>query len=99
MGGGRLPWAIAGSALLFAARGLFGVLFMDALNRRIEDDYRATINSLIGFGFRGAFVLTAPILGFVFGGFGLWVAVYALLGMAGMIAWVFLFPLARGIHA
>lgn len=99
MGGGRLSWAIAGSALLFAARGLFSVLFMDALNRRIEDDYRATINSLIGFGFRSAFVLTAPILGFVFDGFGLWVTVYALMSMAGVIAWVLLFPLARGINA
>jgi hypothetical protein len=99
MGGARLSWAIAGSALLFAARGLFSVLFMDALNRRIEDDYRATINSLIGFGFRSAFVLTAPILGFVFDGFGLWVTVYALMSMAGVIAWVLLFPLARGINA
>jgi MFS family permease len=99
MGGGRLSWAIAGSALLFAARGFFSVLFMDALNRRIEDDYRATINSLIGFGFRSAFVLTAPILGFVFDGFGLWVTVYALMSMAGVIAWVLLFPLARVINA
>ena len=28
------------------------MLFMDALNRRIDGDYRATINSLIGFGLR-----------------------------------------------
>jgi MFS family permease len=99
LGSSLLSWAIAGSALLFAARGLFSVLFMDALNRRIEDDYRATINSLIGFGFRSAFVLTAPILGFVFDGFGLWVTVYALMSMAGVIAGVLLFPLARGINA
>jgi hypothetical protein len=99
LGWGKLSWAIVGSVLVFGARGLFGVLFMDALNRRIEDDYRATINSLIGFGFRCAFILTAPMLGFVFEGLGLWVTVYVLVGMAGVIAWVLLFPLARGINA
>jgi hypothetical protein len=99
LGGGRLSWAIAGGVLLFTARGLFSVLFMDALNRRIADGYRATINSLIGFGFRSAFVLTAPILGFIFDGFGLWVTVYVLAGMAGMIAWILLLPLVRDIAA
>jgi hypothetical protein len=29
----------------------------------------------------------------------LWVTVYALMSMAGVIAWVLLFPLARGINA
>jgi hypothetical protein len=32
---------------------------MDALNRRIDNDYRATINSLLGFGFRFGFIVTA----------------------------------------
>ena len=90
---------MAGSVLLFAARGLFSVLFIDALNRRIEDDYRAAINSLIGFGFRCAFILTAPVLGIVFEGLGLWVTIYVLVSMAALIACFLLLPLTRSINA
>ena len=99
LGAASLPWAMAGSVLLFAARGLFSVLFIDALNRRIEDDYRATINSLIGFGFRCAFILTAPVLGIVFEGLGLWVTIYVLVSMAALIACFLLLPLTRSINA
>ena len=59
LGAAMLSWVMVGGVLLFAVRGLFSVCFMDALNRRIDNDYRATINSLLGFGFRFGFIVTA----------------------------------------
>jgi hypothetical protein len=59
LGAAMLSWVMVGGVLLFAVRGLFSVCFMDALNRRIDNDYRATINSLLGFGFRLGFIVTA----------------------------------------
>ena len=59
LGAAMLSWVMVGGVLLFAVRGLFSVCFMDALNRRIDNDYRATINSLLGFGFHFGFIVTA----------------------------------------
>ena len=61
------------SVFLFVTRGLFSVLFMDAINYWIESKYRATINSLLGFGFRLGFVVMAGLLDWFFwsSGFGL----------------------------
>jgi predicted MFS family arabinose efflux permease len=35
------------------------------MNRRVPSRYRATANSLASFGFRGAFVVTGPIVGHI----------------------------------
>jgi hypothetical protein len=45
-------------------RGLTSVVFYDALNKRVEGDFRATINSLVSLGTRGLFIVTGPILGY-----------------------------------
>ena len=44
LGASDLALALIGSVLLFAARGFFSVLFMDAMNHRIESEYLSTIN-------------------------------------------------------
>ena len=90
-----LSWVMVGGVLLFASRGLFSVLFMDALNRRIDNDYRATINSLLGFGFRLGFIVAASALGFVFDGFGLNASVLTLSVFALLVILALLVPLAR----
>ena len=95
MGVTMLSWVLVGGVLLFVSRGLFGVLFMDALNRRIDSDYRATINSLLGFGFRLGFIVAASLLGFVFDGFGLSASVLSLSVFAVLLVLVLLVPLAR----
>ena len=99
LGAAILSWVMVGGALLFAARGLFSVLFMDALNRRIDNDYRATINSLLGFGFRLGFIVAASLLGAVFDGFGLNASVFALGILALLVISVLLVPLARDADA
>ena len=40
------------------------MVFYDALNNRVEGDFRATINSLVSLGTRGLFIVTGPILGY-----------------------------------
>ena len=54
------------SVFLFVTRSFLGVLFMDAINYWIESKYRATINSLLGFGFRLGFVVMAGLLDWFF---------------------------------
>ena len=94
-----LSWVMVGGVLLFASRGLFSVLFMDALNRRIDNDYRATINSLLGFGFRLGFIVAASALGFVFDGFGLNASVLTLSVFALLVILALLVPLARDANS
>ena len=99
MSGTTLSWVMVGGVLLFASRGLFSVLFMDALNRRIDSDYRATINSLLGFGFRLGFIVAASALGFVFDGFGLNASVLTLSVFALLVILALLVPLARDANS
>ena len=56
--------AFLASATFFVARGLGMVILRDALNRRVPGQYRATANSLASFGFRGAFALSGPWIGY-----------------------------------
>ena len=99
LGASDLALALIGSVLLFAARGLFSVLFMDAMNHRIESEYRATINSLLGFGFRLGFVVSAGLLGWVFAEFGLWITVFFLTTMTLTLCLMLMLPLAYELSA
>ena len=45
------------------SRGMSLTLFYDALNRRIPDDFRATVNSLVSLSVRSLFIVTGPLLG------------------------------------
>ena len=99
LGASDLALALLGSVLLFAARGFFSVLFMDAMNRRIESEYRATINSLLGFGFRLGFVVSAGLLGWVFAEFGLWITVFFLTTMTLTLCLTLMLPLAYELSA
>ena len=99
LGASDLALALIGSVLLFAARGFFSVLFMDAMNRRIESEYRATINSLLGFGFRLGFVVSAGLLGWVFAEFGLWITVFFLTAMTLTLCLTLMLPLAYELSA
>jgi len=82
--------AFAASALFFLARGVGVVILREALNRRVPSEYRGTANSLASFGFRGAFVITGPWVGYALDLWGmsttLWLlAAASLLIFAGLI--------------
>ncbi|MDO9478506.1 MAG: MFS transporter [Pseudohongiella sp.] len=51
--------------VLFFSRGLYQVILVNALNRRIPGKFRATLNSLNSLLFRFGFIVTGPALGFV----------------------------------
>jgi predicted MFS family arabinose efflux permease len=57
--------AYAAGLSFWVARGIGLVILQDALNRRVPSHFRATANSLASFGFRGAFVVTGPWVGYV----------------------------------
>jgi hypothetical protein len=46
-------------------------LFYDALNRRIPDDFRATVNSLVSLAVRSLFIVTGPLLGWALDNLGM----------------------------
>ena len=45
------------------SRGISLTVFFDALNRRIDGDFRATLNSLVSLGTRSLFIVSGPMLG------------------------------------
>ncbi len=52
------------SLTFFVARGFGLVVLREALNSRVPGRFRATANSLASFGFRGAFAVTGPFVGY-----------------------------------
>ncbi len=46
-------------------RGLNVVVFYDALNKRVEAGFRATVNSVVSLATRGLFIVSGPALGFM----------------------------------
>lgn len=72
--------AFLASASFFLARGIGLVVFQDALNRRVPGTYRATANSLASFGFRSAFVVTGPLVGWVLDLWGMSTTLWLLAG-------------------
>jgi len=48
---------------LFACRGLTQVILVNALNRRVPSQFRATANSFTSFLFRLSFITTGPLIG------------------------------------
>jgi MFS family permease len=51
-------------------RGLNMVIFYDALNKRLDAEFRATVNSLVSLGMRTVFIVAGPILGFLVDTYG-----------------------------
>lgn len=54
-------WALLVAPLFFVARGAGWVVLQEALNRRLDGQFRATANSLVGLLFRAAYAVTVPV--------------------------------------
>lgn len=87
------------SSAFFIARGFGLVILRDALNSRIPSEFRATANSLASFGFRGAFVITGPIVGYVFDLWGMGTTLWMLAGVTGVIFVVLIVPLILAVQS
>lgn len=100
---GMLELGIVGgllaSSLFFVARGFGLVVLRDALNKRIPSEFRATANSLASFGFRGAFVLTGPIVGYAFDLWGMGTALVGLIVLTVAICVFLILPLVVAVRA
>ena len=82
----------------WVSRGLGLVVLWDALNRRIPSEFRATANSLASFGFRGAFVLTGPLVGYTFDLYGMSVTLLLLAGATLAIFAGLILPLVAAVR-
>lgn len=77
------------SFTFFMSRGLNQVMLTDALNRRVPAAFRSTANSLTSFLFRGVYIVTGPIVGFMTEWLGMQ-STLAILGIAALLAFVVL---------
>lgn len=91
--------AFIASASFFLARGMGLVILRDALNRRVPGSYRATANSLASFGFRGAFVVTGPLVGHVLDLWGMSTTLWLLAGATLVIFAGLILPLVAAARA
>ena len=91
--------AFLASAVFFLARGIGVVILQDALNRRVPSTFRATANSLASFGFRGAFVVTGPVVGHVLELWGMSTTLWLLAGATVVIFIGLILPLVAAARA
>tara|TARA_R110002073_G_scaffold37377_3_gene107995 strand:+ start:823 stop:2025 length:1203 start_codon:yes stop_codon:yes gene_type:complete len=85
--------------LLFVCRGLNQVILVNALNRRVPSEFRATANSFTSFLFRFSFIGTGPVVGYLAESQGLEVTLN-ILGIASILLFVFvMLPLVQSVKA
>ena len=85
--------------LLFAGRGLNQVILVNALNRRVPSEFRATANSFTSFLFRLAFITTGPLVGYIAETQGLQTAL-TLLGLSSIALFVLvMLPLIQSVKS
>ena len=85
--------------LLFASRGLNQVILVNAMNRRVPSEFRATANSFTSFLFRLAFISTGPFIGYLAEAKGLEIALNAL-GLSSILIFVLvMIPLIQSVKA
>jgi MFS family permease len=91
--------AFVASATFFLARGIGVVILREALNRRVPSEYRGTANSLASFGFRGAFVITGPWVGYALDLWGMSTTLWLLATASLVIFAGLILPLLAAVRA
>jgi len=90
---------VIASTTFFVARGFGLVILRDALNKRVPSEYRATANSLASFGFRGAFVVTGPIVGYTYDLWGMGTTLTMLAVVTLVVFVTLILPLIAAVRA
>lgn len=88
-------WGIMAGLLIQITRGIHQVTMKDALNRRISGQLRATVNSLMSFGFRACFLLTGPVVGWSIDKFGMTETLKYLSFLFFLLFWIMIVPLVK----
>jgi MFS family permease len=84
--------------VLFFCRGLYHVILVNAMNRRIPSEFRATVNSLNSLVFRFAFIITGPFVGYIADLYGISIALNVI-GLWSIMAFVLIMlPLIRAVR-
>ena len=93
-------WVGIGIALLlFVGRGLKQVILVNALNRRVPSEFRATANSLTSFLFRLSFIVSGPVVGSIAEIYGLAIALQ-LLGISYIVIFALvMMPLIHSVKS
>ncbi len=90
---------IAIALLLFVGRGLKQVILVNALNRRVPSEFRATANSFASFLFRLSFIVSGPVIGYVAEIYGITMALQ-LLGICYIVIFVLvMLPLIQSVKS
>jgi len=85
--------------LLFASRGLNQVILVNAMNRRIPSEFRATANSFTSFLFRLGFIVTGPVIGYLAEARGLEITLNVL-GLSSILIFALvMIPLIQSVKA
>ncbi|PCI76667.1 MAG: hypothetical protein COB20_10085 [SAR86 cluster bacterium] len=84
---------------LFASRGLNQVILVNAMNRRIPSEFRATANSFTSFLFRLGFITTGPVIGYLAQAQGLEITLNVL-GLSSILLFALvMMPLIQSVKA
>ena len=84
--------------ILFFCRGLYQVVLVNALNKRVPGQVRATVNSLTSLSFRFGFIFSGPLVGHIAETRGLSAALN-LLGLASVVMFaLIMLPLIRSVR-
>ena len=81
----------------YVSRGFHQVILTDAFNSRIPSEFRATANSLTGFLFRLTFILTGPLVGYLYEWQGMSVTLMTLGAASALLFVILLLPLIRSV--
>ena len=84
--------------LFFVARGLGVVVLQQAFNARVPDAFRATANSLLGFGFSICVVLTGPLVGAMVDAWPMNLALAVLAGFSALVLACLVTPLVLRVR-
>ncbi len=82
-------------AIFYIARGVFQPVFKEGFNHRLEEEFRATANSITSLGFRLSFAVVGPLLGLYVDSQGV-TGLFTILGVVFLaLAILFLLPFLR----
>lgn len=100
--GMAIPGGVVGLVLVFTfyiSRGFHQVILTDAFNSRIPSEFRATANSLVGLMFRLAFIVTGPLVGYLYEWQGMQITLLILSAGSFLLLFLLLWPLLLRIRS
>lgn len=99
--GMAIPGGVVGLVLVLAfyiSRGFHQVILTDAFNSRVPSGFRATANSLVGLMFRLTFIVTGPLVGYLYEWQGMLVTLLVLAAGSVLLLFLLLLPLLRQLR-